>query len=39
MSEVYIGLDNTFLINTVYKDADTYALVTAACEVLGELLK
>ena len=31
-----LGERSTFLVNTVYKDEDTYVVVKAATEVLGK---
>ena len=35
-ANVYLGDTDSFQVNHVYKDANTYTVVSAASEVLGE---
>ena len=37
-ANVQLGENSTFLVNTVYKDGDTYVLIGAASEVLGKFI-
>lgn len=37
-ANVELGENSTFMQHTVYKDGDTYIVIGAACEVLGECL-